>query len=62
MIACVVLFDDSTIDLTNLIISLFHAAMELALSLEKLTNEKLLKLHSVRILGHFYIDTSESFD
>ncbi|XP_022880923.1 ferritin-3, chloroplastic-like [Olea europaea var. sylvestris] len=31
-------------------------AMELALSLEKLTNEKLLKLHSVRLLLHLCAD------
>jgi hypothetical protein len=39
----------SSIDL--IVVVFLGSAMELALSLEKLTNEKLLNLHSVR---HFY--------
>lgn len=40
--------------LTNLLRVRLVSAMELALSLEKLTNEKLLKLHSVLL----YLETS----
>lgn len=45
-LSCV--FSCAVVESENLVL---FSAMELALSLEKLTNEKLLKLHSVRLLS-----------
>lgn len=41
----------------NSIIMILDSAMELALSLEKLTNEKLLLLHSVRLLSFLVLSS-----